>query len=93
MMQDTAVCAWVCINCMCATMQSHYDSKLLKDNTFYIEHPLAFSLSVLFSETAQHKNRGNVASTAWHQAGLEPMGDSSVFIYILFFLPFIVYSV
>lgn len=28
------------------------------------------------------KNRGYVASTTWHQAGLKPMGDSNVFIYI-----------
>lgn len=28
---------------VCVTLQSHYDSKLLKDNKFYIEHPLSVS--------------------------------------------------
>lgn len=53
-MQSTAVSARVCICgvCVCVTLQSHYDSKLLKDNTFYIERPLPSSVSVLLSETA-----------------------------------------
>lgn len=83
---DDVACDWL------VTWNSSFMTKLnlLHDAdhrciTFHIGHPLPFSVSVF-------KNRGNVAWTTWHQAGLEPMGDSSVFILLFFcFFPSLYY--
>lgn len=79
---------WLCCVCSglhCVTLQSHYVSKLLKDNTFYIEHPLPFSVSVLLSSTAQQQQQKKCCfdDLASSRIGAH-WGQQRVSIYIVF---------